>query len=54
VLNLFHIVGVLVIVTPISTWFYQLTGRPWVGALLNATLVAWMFASSQVIAPIPL
>jgi hypothetical protein len=54
VLNLFHIVGVLVIVTPISTWFYQLTGRPWVGALLNALLVAWMFASSQVIAPIPL
>ncbi|MBN2502310.1 MAG: acetylxylan esterase [Anaerolineales bacterium] len=54
VLNLFHIVGVLVIVTPISTWFYQLTGRPWVGALLNAMLVAWMFASSQVIAPIPL
>ncbi len=53
VMNLFHIIGVLLMVTPLSTWFYQLTGRPYLGAILNALLVAWMFTSSQVIAPIP-
>jgi hypothetical protein len=52
-MNLFHIIGVLVMTTPISTWFYQLTGRIYLGALVNAALVAWMFTSSQVIAPIP-
>ncbi len=52
-MNLFHIIGVLIMTTPISTWFYQLTGRPYLGALVNAALVTWMFTSSQVIAPIP-
>jgi len=52
-MNLFHIIGVLIMTTPISTWFYQLTGKPYLGALINAALVAWMFTSSQVIAPIP-
>jgi pimeloyl-ACP methyl ester carboxylesterase len=52
-MNLFHIIGVLVMITPISTWFYQLTGRIYLGALINAALVTWMFVSSQVIAPIP-
>jgi dienelactone hydrolase len=52
-MNLFHITGVLFLTVPISTWFYQLTGRPYLGALVNAALVAWMFTSSQVIAPIP-
>ena len=52
-MNLFHIIGVLIIVIPISTWFYQLTGKIYLGALVNAALVAWMFTSSQVIAPIP-
>jgi len=52
-MNLFHVIGVLVMVVPISTWFYQLTGKIYLGALVNAALVAWMFASSQVIAPIP-
>jgi dienelactone hydrolase len=51
--NLFHIIAVLVLVLPISTWFYQLTGRIYLGAILNAALVTWMFVSSQVIAPIP-
>jgi pimeloyl-ACP methyl ester carboxylesterase len=51
--NLFHIVAVLILVIPISTWFYQLTGRIYLGAILSAGLVAWMFVSSQVIAPIP-
>ena len=53
VLNLFHIIIVLCMVIPISTWFFQLTGKVYLGAILNAALVAWMFTSSQVIAPIP-
>ena len=53
VINLFHIIGVLIMTTPISTWFYQLTGKIYLGALVNAALVTWMFVSSQVIAPIP-
>lgn len=53
VMNLFHIIGVLIIATPISTWFYQLTGKIYLGATVNAALVTWMFVSSQVIAPIP-
>jgi dienelactone hydrolase len=52
-MNLLHIIGVLIMVIPISTWFYQLTGKIYLGALVNAALVAWMFTSSQVIAPIP-
>ena len=51
--NLFHIIGVLIMITPISTWFYQLTGKIYLGAIINAALVSWMFVSSQVIAPIP-
>jgi hypothetical protein len=51
--NLFHIIGVLIMIIPISTWFYQLTGKIYVGAILSAALVTWMFVSSQVIAPIP-
>ena len=53
VINLFHIAGVLLLVTPLSTWFFQLTGKIYLGAFLNAAIVAWMFVSSQVIAPIP-
>jgi dienelactone hydrolase len=53
VLNLFHIIGVLIIVVPLSTWFYQLTGKIYLGALVNALIVTWMFVSSQVVAPIP-
>jgi len=52
-MSLFHILIVLIMVTPLSTWFFLLTGRPYLGALLNAALVTWMFVSSQVIAPIP-
>jgi dienelactone hydrolase len=51
--NLFHIIGVLIMIAPISTWFYQLTGKIYLGALLTAALVAWMFVSSQVVAPLP-
>ncbi|NIV31724.1 MAG: hypothetical protein GWN58_20240 [Anaerolineae bacterium] len=52
-MNLFHIIGVLILVIPISTWLFQLTGRIYLGAMVNAALVAWMFTSSQVIAAIP-
>ena len=52
-MNLFHIIGVLILVVPISTWFFQLTGKIYLGTLVNAALVAWMFTSSQVIAAIP-
>jgi dienelactone hydrolase len=52
-MSLFHIIGVLLIIVPVQTWCFQWTGRPYLGALLNAAIVAWMFASSQVIAPIP-
>jgi dienelactone hydrolase len=52
-MNLFHIIGVMILVVPISTWFYQLTGKIYLGAFVNAALVAWMFTSSQVIAAIP-
>jgi hypothetical protein len=53
ILNLLHIVIVLCMTIPISTWFFQLTGKIYLGALVNAALVTWMFVSSQVIAPIP-
>jgi pimeloyl-ACP methyl ester carboxylesterase len=52
-MNLFHIIGVLILILPIQTWYFQLTGKPYLGAVLNAAIVAWMFTSSQVIAPIP-
>lgn len=52
-INLIHIAGKLLIVIPIMTWFYMLTGKIYAGSLLSALLVTWMFASSQVIAPIP-
>ncbi|MGE5838447.1 MAG: dienelactone hydrolase family protein, partial [Deltaproteobacteria bacterium] len=51
--GLFHIIGVLIIVVPLSTWFYQLTGKIYLGAFVNAMIVTWMYVSSQVVAPIP-
>jgi hypothetical protein len=53
VINLFHVLMLLAITSVISTWFYEWTGRIYLGATLNALLVAWSFAASQVIAPIP-
>jgi hypothetical protein len=52
-IGLFHTLALLAITAVISTWFYVFTGQIYLGAFLNAALVAWMFASSQVIAPIP-
>jgi len=53
VANLFHIAGVLLMVVPLSTALHLATGRPHLGAFTCALLVAWFFASTQVIAPIP-
>ncbi|MBU3914275.1 alpha/beta hydrolase [bacterium] len=53
ILELFFIMLTLTIVMILSTWFYQLTGKIYLSALLNALIVTWLFASSQVIAPIP-
>ena len=53
VMNIFHIVGVLALVAPISTWFFILTGRIRPGAMIVSLLTTWMMVSSQVIAPIP-
>ena len=52
-INLVHIIMVLILVVPLSTWLFQLTGNIYAGAFLNTLLVTWMFISSQVIAPIP-
>jgi dienelactone hydrolase len=54
VINLFHILALLAITAVISTWFFQWTGRIYLGAILNSFIVAWSFAASQVIAPIPM
>jgi hypothetical protein len=53
-MNLFHIIGVLIMVIYISTSFYQFTGKIYLGGLVNAALVAWMFTPFQVIALIPI
>lgn len=53
ILELFFIMLTLSIVMVLSTWFYQITGKIYLSALLNALIVTWLFASSQVIAPIP-
>jgi hypothetical protein len=54
VINLVHVLALLAITAVISTWFFEWTGRIYLGAILNALLVAWSFAASQVIAPIPM
>jgi uncharacterized protein len=53
ILELFFIMLTLTIVMALSTWFYQITGKIYLSALMNALIVTWLFASSQVIAPIP-
>lgn len=53
VINLFPIIVKLVIATALSSFLFLRTGSLYPGALTNALIVAWMFASSQVIAPIP-
>ncbi len=53
VMTLFQLLLVLALTATLSTWCYLLTGKIYLGALLNAAWVAWLLASSQVIAPIP-
>ena len=53
ILELFFIMLTLTIVMVMSTWFYLITGRIYLSAIMNALIVTWLFASSQVIAPIP-
>ncbi len=52
-ITLFHTVALLAITAVLSTWFFQITGKIYLGALVNAAIVAWILTSSQVIAPIP-
>ncbi|MCP4755775.1 MAG: hypothetical protein GY866_33340 [Proteobacteria bacterium] len=53
ILELFFIILTLTIIMIPSTWFYLITGKIYLSALLNALVVTWLFASSQVVAPIP-
>ena len=52
--GLFHMIILLLITIPLSTWFFLITGKIYLGAILNAALVTWMFVSSQVVAPLPI
>jgi len=53
VMTMFQLLLVLALTAVVSTWCYLLTGKIYLGALVNALWVAWLLASSQVIAPIP-
>lgn len=45
--------ALLAITSLISTFFFLCSGKIYLGAFVNAAMVTWIFASSQVIAPIP-
>ncbi len=53
-INLEHMCVLLALMIPVSTLLYKLTGKIYLGALVNALLVTWMFTSSSVIAPVPI
>ena len=53
VINLFPIIVLFTITAALSTWMHQLTGSIYAGGILNSLIITWVFASSQVIAPIP-
>ena len=53
VINLFPVILLFAITAALSTWLHQLTGTVYAGAILNSLIITWVFASSQVIAPIP-
>jgi hypothetical protein len=53
ILELFFIMLTLTIIMILSTWFFQITGKIYLSALMNTLIVTWLFTSSQVIAPIP-
>jgi dienelactone hydrolase len=54
IIELFFIMLILTIVMILSTWFYQITGKIYLSAFTSALIVTWLFASSQVIAPVPI
>ena len=54
VINLEHMIVLLIMMIVISTFIYNRTGNIYTGAFVNALIVAWMFTSSSVIAPLPI
>lgn len=54
VINIEHMVVLLAMMIPLSSFFYEATGNIYTGSILNALLVTWMFTSSSVIAPLPI
>jgi dienelactone hydrolase len=54
IIELFFIMLILTMVMILSTWFYQITGKIYLSAFISALIVTWLFASSQVIAPVPI
>ena len=53
VINLEHMCVILALMIPVASVLYEATGSIYPGAILNAFIVAWMFTSSSVIAPLP-
>ena len=53
VINLEHMCVLIALMIPIAAFFYEATGSVYLGAILNALIVAWMFTSSSVVAPLP-
>ncbi len=54
VINIEHMVVLLAMMIPLSSFFYEATGNIYTGSVLNALIVTWMFTSSSVIAPLPI
>jgi hypothetical protein len=53
VINLEHMLLIQVMMIPIASVLFEVTGDITTGAILNALIVTWMFTSSSVIAPLP-
>jgi pimeloyl-ACP methyl ester carboxylesterase len=53
VINIFPMLILFALTTAVSAWMHQLTDTVYAGAILNALIITWVLASSQVIAPIP-
>lgn len=53
VINIFPMLALFALTAALSAWMHQLTGTIYAGAVLNACIITWVLASSQVIAPIP-
>jgi len=53
VINLEHMIIIQLLMIPIGSFLYEITGKIYAGAFLNALIVTWMFTSSSVIAPLP-